>query len=174
MADFMIADTHFGDDAIRRYESRPFASADEMDRALIANWNRVVSPEDTVFLLGDFSAHGAEESAAILSALHGRKHLICGNHDTETDAAYRAMGFDLVCRYPILYGGFWLLSHEPLYVCRNMPYANIYGHIHANPSYRTASAQSFCVSAERIDYAPITFAEIAERVRAQASTGAVD
>ena len=49
--DFMIADTHFGTDSIRRYEIRPFESVQEMDEALIQNWNRVVSEGDTVYVL---------------------------------------------------------------------------------------------------------------------------
>lgn len=169
MAVYMIADTHFGDDNVRRYENRPFADAAEMDAALIANWNAAVSDADTVFLLGDFSAHDAQHNAELLRSLHGQKHLICGNHDTASDAAYREMGFSFVSRYPILYEGFWLLSHEPLYINRNMPYANIFGHIHLTPAYRTVSPQSFCVSAERIGYTPVPFSEIVQRVQAAAS-----
>ena len=45
---YFIADTHFGDDNIRRYENRPFDTVKEMDNALIENWNRVVSNEDEV------------------------------------------------------------------------------------------------------------------------------
>ena len=41
---FFIADTHFGEDAIRRYENRPFASVEAMDRALMERWNAVVEP----------------------------------------------------------------------------------------------------------------------------------
>ncbi len=40
---FFIADTHFGDDSIRRYENRPFDSTEQMDKALISNWNSVVT-----------------------------------------------------------------------------------------------------------------------------------
>lgn len=32
---FFIADTHFGSDAVRRYENRPFDSVSEMDKAMI-------------------------------------------------------------------------------------------------------------------------------------------
>jgi calcineurin-like phosphoesterase family protein len=41
-----------------------------------------------------------------------------------------------------------------------MPYANIFGHVHANPIYKDFSPQSFCVSVERINYTPISFEEI--------------
>ena len=52
---FFIADTHFGGENIRRYENRPFETAEKMDEKLIENWNRVVEVEDTVYVLGDFS-----------------------------------------------------------------------------------------------------------------------
>ena len=159
--DFMIADTHFGTDSIRRYENRPFESVQEMDEALIQNWNRVVSEGDTVYVLGDFSSYGKEENKALLKRLNGTKILIMGNHDMGyTPAEWREMGFLECSRWPILYEGFFLLSHEPLYINGNMPYANIYGHVHNNPSYKDASSQSVCVSVERLQYCPESFETI--------------
>ncbi len=161
---YLIADTHFGDAAILRYENRPFRSVEEMDEALIRNWNSTITSEDTVFVLGDFSAYDLKKTAAICQRLNGHKHLIMGNHDTASVHDYLACGFENVSRYPIIYEQFWMLSHEPLYLNRNMPYANIFGHVHDNPMYRTDSPQSFCVCAERIGYTPIRFDEVRERV----------
>ena len=162
---FFAADTHFGDSAIIRYENRPFADADEMDRTLIENWNRVVSDNDRVFLLGDFSAYPPERRAEICRSLNGRKFLVMGNHDTLNERQYYEIGFEGVSRYPVIYEGFWILSHEPLYVNKNMPYANIFGHVHANPIYSTVSEQSFCVRIERTGYAPIEFEEVKRRIK---------
>lgn len=166
--DYFIADTHFGDERILRYENRPFASAEEMDKRLTNNWNRMVMPEDTVFFLGDFSCCGAERDRELLSALQGRKILIMGNHDRHRDSeTWRNLGFAECVEWPILYREFYILSHEPVYLNENMPYANFYGHVHNNPSYRDVSRQSFCLSAERIDYAPVTFEEICERMASE-------
>ena len=64
---FFIADTHFGSESIMRYENRPFETVREMEQALIANWNQVVSEEDTVYVLGDFSENqSAEKDSEIL------------------------------------------------------------------------------------------------------------
>lgn len=41
-----------------QYEHRPFQTAGEMDDALISNWNRKVSPEDDIYILGDFTLKG--------------------------------------------------------------------------------------------------------------------
>lgn len=163
--DFFIADLHFGDERIIAYENRPFASAKEMDEALTDRWNSVVGDEDTVYVLGDFSAYEEAGNRALLSLLKGRKILITGNHDGHfTAGQWRSFGFEECSRWPILYEGFYLLSHEPLYVNRNMPYANVFGHVHDNPSYVSVSPQSICVSAERIDYTPISAAEMKERI----------
>ena len=154
----MIADTHFGSDRLRRYENRPFDTAEEMDRELIRRWNETVDEGDLVYHLGDFGAEGHE--ADVLAQLNGKVVLIKGNHETESNQYYRGAGFAEVYDMPVLYEGFWLLSHEPLYVNENMPYANLFGHVHANPLYRNYSRQHLCCSVERIDYRPIDFEEV--------------
>ncbi len=59
-----------------------------------------------------------------------------------------------------LFKDFWILSHQPLYVNTNMPYANLFGHVHGSPIFSTFSKQHYCVSVERIQYTPISFEEI--------------
>ena len=159
MATFFIADTHFSDDSIRRYENRPFESAKEMDERMIDNWNLTIGDEDTVFLVGDI---GDERK---LTRLKGKIILIRGNHDKLSEEEYKKLGVYAVYDYPIVYKDFWLVSHEPMYVNRNAPYANIFGHIHSNPEYRSVSPRSFCVSVERTGYKPVSFEEIAEAVK---------
>ena len=160
---FFLADPHFGDGAILRYENRPFADTKQMDAALIENWNRVVSPEDAVYVLGDLGAVGCEKE--ILSQLKGTKYLIKGNHDTESNSYYRQAGFEEVYDYPILFENFWILSHDAIYVNTNMPYANLFGHVHNTPLIRDYSSQHYCVSVERIEYTPISFEKIKQTVR---------
>lgn len=84
MSTFLTADTHFGHANIIRYCGRPFGSALEMTERLIANWNAVVNPKDTVWHLGDFAMKLSDrETAEIFHALNGRKRLIIGNHDLD-------------------------------------------------------------------------------------------
>ena len=160
---FFIADTHFTDDKIRRYENRPFQSVKSMDAELIARWNAGVSKDDIVYVLGDFGAEGHE--ADVLSRLNGVKYLVKGNHDTKSNADYRQYGFEEVYDYPIIIQGFWILSHDALYVNTNMPYANLFGHVHNNPIIKDYSSQHYCVSVERINYKPIAFDEIKKCVK---------
>jgi calcineurin-like phosphoesterase family protein len=82
MATWFIADTHFGHAGIIGLCKRPFANVEEMDDALIANWNTVVGPDDDVWHIGDF-AYRIKPSRLrwIFGRLQGRKHLVPGNHD---------------------------------------------------------------------------------------------
>jgi calcineurin-like phosphoesterase family protein len=75
---FFTADNHFGHDKIRQYCQRPFATVEEMNQALIENWNSVVSAQDIVYVLGDFSFGHPEQ---YLSKLYGHVVFIEGNHD---------------------------------------------------------------------------------------------
>ena len=160
---YFIADTHFGDDRIRRYENRPFTDSAQMDESLIRRWNSTVSQQDTVYVLGDFSAPGTE--SGLLCRLNGTKHLIKGNHDTASNEYYRQAGFCEVYDHPIILDSFWILSHDALYVNTNMPYANLFGHVHNSPLFKDYSPQHFCVCAERINYTPISFDAIKKAIR---------
>ncbi|MCM1567897.1 MAG: metallophosphoesterase [Roseburia sp.] len=161
---YFISDTHFGDDAIRRYENRPFENVAQMNEQMIQNWNHTVQEEDTIYILGDFCVCGQE--SCFLKRLQGRKVLVKGNHDTKTNEEYRALGFAEVYDLPVILQSFWILSHEPLYVNENMPYANLFGHVHNAPQYKTCSKQHYCVTVERIQYTPISFEAIKEALPA--------
>lgn len=166
MRTFFIADTHFGDENILRYENRSFASVEEMDQELVRRWNETVGEEDAVFHLGDFSSLGEEEDRQLLSRLHGKKVLVLGNHDRHrTPEQWRSLGFEEAVPWPVVWEGFYMLSHEPLYVNQNMPYANVFGHVHGNPAYRDASPHSVCVSVERTEFAPLSFEDLRQRLR---------
>ena len=51
-----------------------------------------------------------------------------------------------------------------MYVSEQTPYANVFGHVHNNPMYKTISSRSYCVSVERIGYRPIEFSEVKKAV----------
>ena len=78
---FFTSDLHFGHKNIIRFDNRPFFSVEEMDKTLIENWNRKVSEDDTVYILGDISWYNDEKTTEIFAGLNGHKILIKGNHD---------------------------------------------------------------------------------------------
>lgn len=78
---FFTSDTHFSHQNILSYCDRPFNDTDEMDEAIIANWNRTVSPHDTVYHLGDIALGPIATSLPKVARLNGHKIAILGNHD---------------------------------------------------------------------------------------------
>lgn len=151
---FITSDTHFNHANIIKYCNRPFSSVEEMNEALIKNWNEVVSNDDTVLHLGDVALGNKEMAEAIIKRLNGKKILIMGNHDNWSEQTYRDMGFHTVSRFPILWNNFYLLSHAPLTLSETTPYFNFYGHVH-NDSRFIDTATSKCVCVERTGYRPM-------------------
>lgn len=78
---WFTSDLHFGHKNILKFTRRPWPTVDEMDVGLIDNWNNVVAPGDTVYIVGDFSFHKHQRTMEILAVLRGQKHLVKGNHD---------------------------------------------------------------------------------------------
>lgn len=74
------SDFHFHHANVIKYCDRPYKDVDEMDSAIIKQWNSQVGPDDEVWVLGDFSLN-PKWSKIIVPQLNGRKHLISGNHD---------------------------------------------------------------------------------------------
>jgi len=80
---YFTADHHFGHANIIRHCNRPFSTVDEMNRALITNWNKRIKPDDVVYILGDLFFRYTLPTREILDYLQGKKHLIIGNHDKD-------------------------------------------------------------------------------------------
>lgn len=157
MREFIIADTHFFHESIISYENRPFDNVEKMNKTLIQNWNNTVCKQDRVYVLGDFMFHAGEHVKEVVEKLNGRKFLIKGNHDTLSSKTYTDAGFYEVSSSPIIIRGFIILLHEPLYLGPNIPYINMFGHVHSDPMY-APTKQRFCASVERAEmqYKPIT------------------
>jgi len=77
------SDTHWGHKNIIQYSKRPFSSVEDMNEALIKNWNDRVGQYDTVYHLGDFAFMPYDDLKKTARRLNGIKHLIRGNHDKE-------------------------------------------------------------------------------------------
>lgn len=82
MTIFFTSDTHYGHKNIIKYSNRPYSGVDHMNEMLIANWNSVVKPDDTVYHLGDFAFYSdVNKIISIIKRLNGNKVFIRGNHD---------------------------------------------------------------------------------------------
>lgn len=78
---WFTSDTHFSHLRIIELCDRPFKDVNHMNEMLINNWNTIVSPNDSVFHLGDVALGTFVESIQYVNRLNGYKVLLPGNHD---------------------------------------------------------------------------------------------
>ena len=137
-----IGDLHFDDGDILAYDNRPFDSVDEMNGALIENWNRVVAPEDLTWILGDFCTGDSERWAVHLNRLNGRKSLIIGNHDSPEAVAALRSSFEDVAEYREIEDGGRrvVLCHYPVFGFHDhyFGWIHLYGHVHTSFEWNVA------------------------------------
>lgn len=150
---WFTSDTHFGDERLMDYNIRNFNNVDEMNETIIKKWNTVVSPEDAVYHLGDFTLKIEQDYIKnLVSQLNGNIFLVKGNHDIGSLKFYYDCGFAGVYDHPIIIKDYLVLSHEPLPFVMNKMYLSLYGHVHTSPMYQTWGEQSACMCVERHDY----------------------
>ncbi len=167
---YYIADTHFGDLRIINLCNRPFKSMNEMIDTISNNWNTKVDPKDEVYVLGDVSYGYHGDLKELLDSLHGKKHLLVGNHDRgwmknkNNLKAFRTInqiskisdeGRSVVlCHYP-------LLAYEG---SLNGGY-HVFGHVHNNerePQYPEIikMKRSFNAGVDINDFKPVSLDEL--------------
>ena len=159
---FFISDTHFGpENAWKVFKGpdgvsplRPFSSTEEMDETMVANWNRVVRPQDYVYHLGDVAIK--KQYLSIVGRLNGHKRLIMGNHDN-FDLKEYMKHFEKVKAYQIL--DRFIFSHVPIHPGSLSRWSgNVHGHTHANVvniDDAVPDPRYLCVSVEHTDYTPV-------------------
>ena len=140
---YLTSDCHFSHKNILAYEpeTRPFSSIEEMNEKLIENWNKVVKPEDDIYVVGDFFMGPLNNIESVLHRLNGKIHLIRGNHDQKNRIElYEKNGIDVHDIFYIKYKGrFFILCHFPMMneefmrMVRedNSEVVLLYGHIHS-------------------------------------------
>ena len=147
---WFTSDTHFGSERTLQLSKRPFKTVEEMDNAIINNWNNTVNEADTVYHLGDFGNYD------VIKKLNGKVFLIIGNYEQKDientykrEDDFKAIminrGFYDV--YSSIFSKWFntqnkdyepkhihlYMAHEPLQIKDNMIMDNsfnIFGHIH--------------------------------------------
>ena len=178
---FFTSDTHFCHANIIKFYGRPFKDVEEMNEALISNWNKVVGPTDIVYHLGDFCFAGSAEWHSILGRLNGRIHLIIGNHDEKNlRQGYEKLFESIVPQARLFIEGYNVyLNHYP-FMCYPgyKPYTiQLFGHIHSSHSKfdgldaviakKSLQPSQYDVGVDWNNFTPISWREVIEKIKYQ-------
>lgn len=156
---YFTSDLHFGHLNVIKYDNRPFSSIEEMDEALIQNWNSVVTNKDIVYLLGDVSFHKPIDTINILNRLNGHIHLIKGNHDNKNRLPLeRFMSVNDLLEVSFMTEKI-VLCHFPLRSWNKMHHGTWHLHGHCHGSIK-AIGRSLDVGTSCNDYRPISFLQV--------------
>ncbi len=173
---WFISDTHFNHKPLVEGfgdlpPSRPFVSVEEMNEALIENWNSVVKKNDKVYHAGDV-LFGHDKEGWMdkhWSRLNGIKRLIIGNHDN-TKMMLMNGYFPKADVWRIFKDSGILLSHVPVAEeilneerFDDVEFINVHGHTHGRMA--DYGSRHFCISAERINYTPVNMGELKSQRR---------
>lgn len=179
---YFIADLHFGHDNVIKFDKRPFKTASEMDEVMRDNWNKTVTDEDEIFILGDISWLPSLETENFLKTLKGKKNLIIGNHDGKylKNANIRNQ-FELVSPYREIFieDKLLVLCHYPIPCFKNHLRGayHFYGHVHNTFEYEIMEDLKLAMEDEQqkelrmynvgcmlphMNYTPKTFEQIIE------------
>ena len=166
MTTWFTSDTHFGHKNIIKFQNRPFASIKEMDETLIANWNALIQPEDTVYHLGDFAYRCTPEYAReCFDRLNGIKHLIEGNHDKLALNFSRVNGWASITpqREIRIEGARIVLNHYSMRAWHHdyQGVGHLFGHSHGGLE---PFGRSFDVGVDCWDYKPIDLLTVCRKL----------
>lgn len=167
---YYIADTHFGHENILQLSHRPFINVEQMDETIIENWNKRVTNDDHIFILGDLAYKG-KPPEKYLSRLNGKKHLIIGNHDkriTDNYGFYRKFFVEITPMKSVNDNGTKIvLCHYPLVEWDGYyrDTLHFYGHVHntfhnENTLYAAGMNNAYNVGVDIIGFEPKTLQEI--------------
>jgi calcineurin-like phosphoesterase family protein len=152
---YFISDLHLDHKNIIRYCHRPFKDVEEMNAAIVSNWNNLVGSNDLVYLLGDIAfGRGSHSPRYWLNRLNGRKVCIEGSHDR----GIRAKPFECIT----IRGVPVMLIHDPNAVSPNWQGWIIHGHVHDTRPFVDETLKRTNVSVEVTDYKPVSLDTIAQ------------
>lgn len=185
---FFTSDLHFGHKNIIKFCNRPWKTTDEMDEALVENWNSVVGDNDIVFDLGDFAFATNGRWKELIQRLNGKHYLILGNHDVTRWPGDKIMEmfervehqmivkidnrFVYLNHYPYLcYGGSWREASNSVW--------QLFGHVHSGPDCSGTDSDrlvnifpyQYDVGVDNNNYIPVSWERVKEVIEHQVKNG---
>ena len=160
---YITSDTWFGRPQILQIANRKFNDVDEMNAALIKNWNKVVKKNDIVFHLGNF-AWDPQTARKVLKKLNGQIYFMIGSADEAfLDVAHEfdhvTILEDQILELPQFDS---IICHYPLEVWNGKDSGTIHFHGHTVFSHKTDLSKSHRVNActDFWNYTPVNYLTI--------------
>lgn len=175
---YLTSDFHFFHNKDFVYGKRGFENVEDMNAVIVSRFNRIVGPEDDVYILGDLCLGGPdalEDSLKLIEQLNGRLHLVRGNHDTDKRwNAYRTCK-NVVEQKNAIYLKYhkyhFFLSHFPCITGNLEKEAltqmtlNIYGHTHQQTNYYKDNPFMYHVGVDSHDCYPVLLDDIVKDMK---------
>lgn len=168
---WLTSDCHFNHINCLELDGRPFDTIEEMNQILIDNWNSVVAPEDTIYVLGDFimGRSNKKDIEKIVNSLNGTIVLVRGNHDTDAKwKIYEELGIELKDLAYIKEGKkYFICSHYPMLVGNyndKKKVVNLHGHAHQLRSMSIYLPKCYNVNVCAHNYTPISLDDIINEI----------
>lgn len=135
MTNYYISDFHWGHQFITTVDNCPFDTIEEQEEAIITNWNKTLTNQDTGFILGDVSYRPRSETLDLLDQLKGKRIVIVkGNHDKWISEKQQNI-YDCLTIKDTVFGEekYVFLSHYPCAVWDRQFEGglHLYGHVHS-------------------------------------------
>ena len=172
---FFTSDLHLSHSNVIKYCNRPFKNVDEMNEQIIQRWNKVVTPQDIVYIIGDVTFEKDEEKRIWhLNRLNGEKHLIRGNHDKiisgKTIKCFNSISDGLKeIKVPDIDGPggnqHIVMCHYPLLTWNKGHYGSwmLYGHAHGTLK-EDPNARRFDVGVDCWNFTPVSYQQVKEKM----------
>jgi calcineurin-like phosphoesterase family protein len=161
------SDSHLFHNNIIKYCNRPFLSVEEMNNALVDNWNSVVGEKDIVYYLGDLGMADTNSIMSLLNKLKGSEiHFIRGNHDKKHGREIKDF-FSSYSDYKEIEveGQHIVLSHYPFLTWNKAFYGSymLHGHCHGTLP-KDMNSYRIDVGVDCWNYFPVSFQQIKQEM----------
>jgi len=181
---YFTSDLHFGHNQPFIYQARGYNSMEEHDKDLIKRWNEKITPDDTIYILGDIMLGDNEYGLHCFCQLPGHIIIIRGNHETNKRWKVYQKGLNVDSVELIGWSDFhkfvaykhgaphqynMYLSHYPTMTYNsdeNLPLnrrvINLCGHLHTKYRFKDFSRSNLCyhVELDAHDMTPVSIEEV--------------
>jgi calcineurin-like phosphoesterase family protein len=174
MTTFFTSDSHFDHKNIIRLANRPFSTVDEMNNTMVEKWNSVVTDEDTVHHLGDFTLGDIRHFKKWVNILNGNIRILPGSHDHlwlkdfKESERVKVIPPLVSLEFPeIMKDGYpqvVVLCHYSMQVWDRSHYGawHLFGHSHGSLK---GIGRSFDVGVDCTDFAPLSLLEVSAKIQ---------